>query len=753
MNAGELVVSLLLKAGDFKAQVQDAQRSLDDVHAAAREAGKAMSEAAAQGATGFDGLGTSADGFLAEARKSESAVDNVRAAAHEAGKAMSEAAAAASAGFGGLGASAGEAAGVLGDIDLSGWKQQFKAAADQFAALYGEIADLSKRGFMSKLGVEADKDSVVQSTQQLYAAVDARKKNLLLELGVEIDKDGVAQSAQRLYGDIANRLASLSKGDAMDLGQRLGFSRQSIEFLRQGEDGIKKILIAADGSAKELALLGRAAEKTGKEIAQAGDKGAFNLERLKGVAAQALAVIGGVAALKGAVSRYYEAAQSIEKTSDALGMSIEDWQAWQRTAASAGVDAEELSTRFMDLGDWMQDLILHDSGPLKDATKDLGVSFTDAKGKAVSFEEGLLRLSDATSKIDRQKATSILTQIGFDEKTIPFILKGRKGIEDLLKVQKAQAIYSKQDIENAKKQREAQQRLNDAWEAISALFASTVSPAITFLTDLLGDLLGWVKENKQSVILFFTGLAGVVTTLMLPALTAMATAAWAAIAPFTPLIAAIGAIALVIDDLITYINGGESALSGLWSVFGTGDEIGARFKAIWEGIQSILGGVWDALSGVAKLFNSVLTLDGKGVIEALKTIWGGISKINDVLVEMLNWVAQKLYNLLPDWIKDWLGGDESSRPEEMKTEAKPGGVADSMRVADARPSILPPQVRAGDARPGSLSNVNNSRQMTSTTNVGEVKVYTQATDAQGMAEGAIPAIRNQTAQADSAFGY
>lgn len=278
-------------------------------------------------------------------------------------------------------------------------------------------------------------------------------------------------------------------------------------------------------------------------------------------------------------------------------MSIEDWQAWQRTAAAAEVDAEELSTRFMDLGDWMQDLILHDSGPLKDATKDLGVSFTDAKGKAVSFEEGLLRLSDATSKIDRQKATSILTQIGFDEKTIPLILKGRKGIEDLLKVQKAQAIYSKQDIENAKKQREAQQRLNDAWEAISALFASTVSPAITFLTNLLGDLLGWVKENKQFVIVFFTALAGVITTLMLPALTAMATAAWAAIAPFTPLIAAIGAIALVVDDLITYINGGESALSGLWSMFGTGDEIGARFKAIWEGIKSILGGVWDALSG------------------------------------------------------------------------------------------------------------------------------------------------------------
>lgn len=513
----------------------------------------------------------------------------------------------------------------------------------------------------------------------------------------------------------------------------------------------KELGDAARKGGRSLDDLGSSARDAGRELEKAGDKGTFSFERLQDVAARALAVIGGVSILKSSIAQYYEQAQAIEKTSDMLGMSIESWQAWRQTAAAAGVDAEELSTRFMDLGDWMQDLILHDSGPLKDATADLGVSFTDARGKAVSLEEGLLRLADASGKIDRQKATSILTQIGFDEKTIPLLLKGRKGIEDILKVQKAQAVYSRQDIENAKKQREAQQRLNAAWQAISALFSSTVSPAITALTTLLGDLLGWVKENQQFVILFFSTLAGVVTTLMVPALTAMATAAWAAIAPFTPIIAAVGGLALVVDDLITYINGGESALSGLWAVFDEGDERGARLKAVWEGIKSLLGGVWDALAGVARLFNSVLTLDGKGVVEALKTIWGGLTKINDVLVNMLNWVAKKLYNLLPDWIKRWLGGDEAARPEETKTEAKPGGVADSMRVADARPSILPPPVRTGDARVGSVSNINNSRQVTSTTNVGEVNVYTQATDAQGMAEGATLAIRNQTAQADGAF--
>lgn len=602
MNAGELVVSLLLKAGDFKAQVQSAQERLDGVQAAAVDAGRATYDAGAKGAQGLD--------------QSADAASSLQAAFEEA----------------------------------------------------------------------------VQKGREIS----------------EVTKE---------------------------------YQRMREELIRTG--AAKERLEALDAAAKRL----------GVSLKDAADTGALSFENLKGTLTKVLGVIGGVAFIKSQFAEFTEAALEVDTASKTLGMDIKEFQGWQNAAEKVGLETRDLVQLFGDVSDRMYDAVLHDSGPFKDAVDDIGISLKGVKEGATSSADILLQFARAVEKMPKDKAHGLLTQYSFDPESIKLIMMGEKELEKLIKTGKEKVRFDKQDIENAKKQKEAQQRLNDAWEAISALFASTVSPAITFLTNLLGDLLGWVKENKQFVIVFFTALAGVITALMLPALTAMATAAWAAIAPFTPLIAAIGAIALVVDDLITYINGGESALSGLWAMFGTGDEIGARFKAIWEGIKTILGGVWDALSGVAKLFNSILTLDGKGVIEALKVIWGGISKINDVLVEMLNWVAQKLYNLLPDWIKDWLGGDESSRPEETKAEAAPGGVADSMRVGDVRPSILPPQVRAGDARPGSVSNVNNSRQMTSTTNVGEVKVYTQATDAEGMAEGVVPALRNQTAQADSAFGY
>ncbi len=602
MNAGELVVSLLLKIGDFKAQVQAAQKGLDGVQAAAVDAGRATYDAGVKGA---QGLGQSADAA-----------------------------------------------------------SSLQAAFEESVQKGREISEVTK------------------------------------------------------------------------------------EYQRMREELIRT------GAAKErLEALDAAAKKLGVSLKDAADTGALSFERLKGTLTKVLGVIGGVAFIKSQLTEFTDAALEVDTASKTLGMDIKTFQGWQSAAEKVGLETQDMVQLFGDVSDRMYDAVLHDAGPFKDAVEDIGISLKGVKEGATSSADMLLRFAKAVEKMPKDKAHGLLTQYGFDPESIKLIMMGEKELEKLIKTGKEKARFDKQDIENAQKLWEAQQRLTAAWRTLSIIFASTVSPAVTFLTNLLSELLGWVKDNKQFIIIFFTSLAGVITGLMLPALTAMATAAWAAIAPFTPLIAIIGAIGLVVEDLITYIQGGESELSNLWSVFGSGEEIGEQFKSLWEGIKSVLESIWEALKTISKFFILIFSLTGEGVIAAIEGIWKGVTKLYDTLRSMLDWVAQKLYNLLPDWIKDWLGGDESSRPEETKAEAAPGGVADSMRVGDVRPSILPPQVRAGDARPGSVSNVNNSRQMTSTTNVGEVKIYTQATDAEGIAEGVVPALRNQTAQADSAFGY
>lgn len=538
-----------------------------------------------------------------------------------------------------------------------------------------------------------------------------------------------------------------------------GAFKAQVQNAQKGLDGVQAAAVdagrdvsdAAERGGRGLDNLGSSARSAGKELEEAGNRGALSFENLKGTLTKVLGAIGGVAFIKSQFAEFTEAALEVDTASKTLGMDIKEFQGWQNAAEKVGLETRDLVQLFGDVSDRMYDAVLHDSGPFKDAVDDIGISLKGVKEGATSSADMLLQFARAVEKMPKDKAHGLLTQYGFDPESIKLIMMGEKELEKLIKTGKEKARFDKRDIENAQKLREAQQRLNAAWRTISALFASTVSPAVTFLTNLLGDLLGWVKENKQFVIVFFTGLAGVITTLMLPALTAMATAAWAAIAPFAPLIAIVGAVALVIDDLITYIQGGESAFGDFWKMFGEGDELGARFKSLWEGIKSILASVGAGLKAVAKFFILIFSLTGQGVVKAVEGIWKGVTKLYDVLRSMLDWVAKKLYNLLPDWIKKWLGGDESSRPEEEKTEAKLGGVADSMRVGDARPSILPPQVRAGDARPESVSNVNNSSRQTVFNN--DIEIVTQATDGQGLAQELDRTWRNQTAQADSAFGY
>lgn len=540
-----------------------------------------------------------------------------------------------------------------------------------------------------------------------------------------------------------------------------GDFKAQVQAAQKGLDGVQAAAVdagrdvsdAAKRGGRGLDNLGSSARSAGKELERAADRGSDGFERMRGTLSKVVGIIGGIAFLKAQLSGYADAVKDVEEGSKALGMDITTFQGWQSAAREVGLESKELVELIGDVGDKMQDAVLHDSGPFKDAMEDMGLSLQGVKDGAITSSDMLLRLSKTVETLSADKGNALLRQYGFQPETIKLIMLGEQKLKDLIKTGKEKAWIDQKDIENAAKQRKALQEMSVGWQKAAAAFAGIVSPAILIVAKVLAKLFELIEENKQFVIITFTTFAAIIGVVMRGALMKMAEAAWAAMAPLAPFLLIAGALALVIDDLITYIQGGESAFGSFWKIFGEGDELGARFKSLWEGIKSILESVGAALKAVAKAFILIFSLTGQGVVKAIEGIWKGVTNLYNVLKSMLNWVAQKLYDLLPDWIKDWLGGDESSRPEEEKTEAKPGGVGDSMRVGDARPSILPPQVRAGDARPGSVSNVNNSRQMTSTTNVGEVKVYTQATDAEGMAQGVVPALRNQTAQADSAFGY
>ena len=56
--------------------------------------------------------------------------------------------------------------------------------------------------------------------------------------------------------------------------------------------------------------------------------------------------------------------------------------------------------------------------------------------------------------------------------------------------------------------------------------------------------------------------------------------------PLTWIIALLAGLALVIDDLLVYMEGGESQLKDFWALFGTGAELSEKLGKAWDWLKT-----------------------------------------------------------------------------------------------------------------------------------------------------------------------
>lgn len=297
------------------------------------------------------------------------------------------------------------------------------------------------------------------------------------------------------------------------------------------------------------------------------------------------APIAGAFAASELFNSYVNGATALDRLSQSLGMDIERLQEWQGAARTAGVEAEEVGNIFRDMNDYITDATRFDSGPLKEIAAQLGISLTDVNGAARNSEAVLLDLADAFQTVGAQEATGYGMQLSFDPGMIALLQQGRGALEELFREQRELGIYTKQDAEIAKT---FNRELGDLWQSMkagSAIVLRMIVPAMTKMIDWIERGVKFMRQHEKFVQIFFIGLATAITTFALPALAKLAVAA--ATNPFTLMIAGAAALALVLEDLYVWMNGGKAALGGLWSAFGTPEEVKAGIEYLFELLKSI----------------------------------------------------------------------------------------------------------------------------------------------------------------------
>lgn len=482
-------------------------------------------------------------------------------------------------------------------------------------------------------------------------------------------------------------------------------------------------------------------------------------------------------AITGAVARA-EMIGELTRTSEALGIAIEDLDAFGKAAERAGGDAQGARDSLTDMAEALGEALSDKESGRAKAFKALGVSITDTNGKAKDGLTGILDLASAVEGLDKSTAVFKIKELGItDNRTVEMILKGRKELERMLAVQKAQGVVTKEAAERAKVFNENLYALRSATSNATNSFLDSLIPALTKVIGWLTKVVEWAAEHKDAVIGFFIAVGAIVTAIYLPAMIAAAAATLAATWPLLLIIATITAVAaafaLVYDDIMNFIDGNDSFIGQIFEKYPMIEKVVMTlidiFKAFWDTLMTgaaqiggfvtaaflqIVDGVKFAVDYLAEATGSfsqfaadvVSVFDGIG--ETVKAVFASIVDVVKGSIAFVMDSINKVKNAgsaIAGFVG--LGGDES---EPQNRAPLPSGSGQDPLDVPGNESIAPaasiPQtmqianqeIAAASSAPlnsvSSSAITNSTQTRNSTVEIGQVTVNSQATDAQGVAK-------------------
>lgn len=358
---------------------------------------------------------------------------------------------------------------------------------------------------------------------------------------------------------------------------------------------------------------------------------------LASVAAKALTVVGGVAVLKSVVSDFLGAADSVGKLSDALGVDMVELQAWSEAAKRSGGSAEGFQASVGALSTQLEELAATGEGGAKKVLQELGVSATDAAGKARPTLEVMRDLAGKFETMSRQKALGLGRKLGLDPGTIMLLQQGKVSLDDLIARQKEIGVYSKRHAEVTAAANDAYEDMSQSWRIAAANGLQYLIPFLAAFWSMLADLGIWFQDNETFVFAFFTGLAGIIGAILLPVLIktgmAMLAAFWPIIAIGAAVTAVAALVAALVDDFLAWGEGGESVFGDLWVGV---DKLLGQFRELWAAASPIVDTFLEFGGVVAAIAFDTLLAGLGTVIDIVTTLLGILLELGGIIVAVFS---------------------------------------------------------------------------------------------------------------------
>lgn len=625
-----------------------------------------------------------------------------------------------------------------------------------------------------------------------------------LETGLEGSRASVDELVQRI-----RQAEQQTQAAAQGMGRALGGVSGEVAIdTAAAEAAIDRVQSADVDLSGAVEIETRAAEagvdrvtdalgEAGGAGRQAGREGSAGLEQIeqqagqtdtsiKALAGSIVAMVGTFLALDAAGGKFSETVAELEaigRTADALGLPVEDVDAFGRAMQTMGGDAKDARDSLVDMAESMGEALQDAESGRAEVYAKLGISLRDANGEAINATEGILRLADAVQGMSQEEAIFRIKELGItDNRTVEMVLKGRQELERMLGVQKEQSSVNKEAIENARRYTEALNGFRASVGSAGQGIMQALIPALTAVVGWLRTGMDWAREHSDVIVAFLGTVAAAVAVVYLPAMASAAAATLAATWPLIAMGAAIAAVAaafaLAYDDVMNFIDGNDSLIGQIFEKFPGLESavvgVIAVVRQAWDGIRSFGAGVLEALAPLADAFGGVfasmgnmvstffgILADAVGKIVALlgvdltgafQAMGGAVGMVMDGVVATIKTavgIITGALNLASAAI-DKVAGAASSVAGFLGIggdgeEAAQGVTAGQQAVAQANAAPL------NAVTSSAISNTVASTNRETNVQVGEVVVNTQATDAEGIARDVGGSLNEQLAQVDAEF--
>ena len=353
------------------------------------------------------------------------------------------------------------------------------------------------------------------------------------------------------------------------------------------------------------------------EELEKADKAVDNfIDRLKGLGT---ALIGGEFA-KQVVEfgeRIAEQGEQLEKASVRLGISTDALQALGYAAVQSGSDMGQLTFALLTLQDKIGDALVNKGGEGSKTFAKLGISIKDANGHVKDAGDLLETVADRVAKAKTQaEKTSIAMQaFGRQGKSLlPLLEGGSAGIKAYREEFEALGGGIREDaIKASSKYITTLGKLHAVHDGLTGQISVVLLPVLDRMIDVLThverDMIN-VAKSSSTVQVALGGLGAILVGFAIKS--AIAFAPWIAWA------AALGAIFLVIEDFVTMMRGGDSAIGRLIdALFGKNAHVSAvesiaeAWKAMFKAIKDAGPYIKSALEFLDKAEDRSLDFQGR----------------------------------------------------------------------------------------------------------------------------------------------